>query len=225
MIVDLSHAIEDGMPVFPGDPLVTVATATSEPPWRLTTLRLGSHSGTHIDAASHLIAGGRTIDVYPLERFILDAFVVHLDVVPPLAQLEWDNLASRLPKELRGVAVLLHTGWEREWGGEAMERHPFLGAAAARGLVDAGVTLVGTDALNIDRTDEPATEAHAALLGADVLIVENLTNLGALEGGVGIAAPSCPFVSAARMAPRCAPLLGRDSWLGGHSGNGNHISR
>jgi arylformamidase len=182
VLIDLTHRIEDGMPVFPGDPVVAVASAASEPPWKLTTLRLGSHSGTHVDAASHLIDGGRTIDAYPLERFVLDAVVVHLDAAP-LARLEWDDLADQLPSELRGVGVLLHTGWEREWDGEAMGQHPYLTAAAARSLVDAGVTLVGTDALNVDCTDEPTTDAHAALLGADVLIVENLTNLAALEAG------------------------------------------
>jgi kynurenine formamidase len=87
--------------------------------------------------------------------------------------------------------VLLHTGWDREWGGDAMGRHPYLTAAAARRLVDAGVSLVGTDALNVDGTEEPSTDAHEALLGADVLIVENLTNLGALDAG---RAYRCAFV-------------------------------
>ncbi len=180
--VDLSHTLETGMPIFPGDPTVTVVSASSEPPWRLTDLRLGSHSGTHMDAASHLVADGRTIDQYPLERFVVDAYVVHLEA-GPLAALEWDDLRGHVPADLSGVAVLLHTGWDERWGGEEMGRHPYLTAGAARSLVDAGATLVGTDALNVDGTDEPSTAAHEVLLGADVLIVENLTNLGALAGG------------------------------------------
>jgi kynurenine formamidase len=72
-----------------------------------------------------------------------------------------------------------------------MGRHPYLTAGAARRLAAAGVTLVGTDALNVDGTDEPSTAAHEALLGADVLIVENLTNLGALAAG---RAHRCAFV-------------------------------
>ena len=66
MIVDLTHVVKTGMPIFPGDPVVAVEPAASEPPWRLTDLRLGSHSGTHMDAASHLVADGRTIDQYPV---------------------------------------------------------------------------------------------------------------------------------------------------------------
>lgn len=190
MIVDLTHVVETGMPIFPGDPVVVVEPAASEPPWRLTELRLGSHSGTHMDAASHLIANGRTIDQYPLERFVVEAHVVHLDA-GPLAALEWDDISGRLPADLSGAAVLLHTGWDREWGGDAMGRHPYLAAGAARRLADAGVTLIGTDALNVDGTDEPSTAAHEALLGADVLIVENLTNLDALDAG---RAYRCAFV-------------------------------
>jgi arylformamidase len=189
-LVELSHALETDMPIFPGDPVVVVEPAHSDPPWRLTELRLGSHSGTHMDAASHLVADGRTIDQYPLERFVVDAYVVHLDA-GPLAALEWDDISGRLPADLSGAAVLLHTGWDREWGGDAMGRHPYLTTGAARSLADAGVALVGTDALNVDGTDEPSTAAHEALLGADVLIVENLTNLGVLDGG---RAYRCAFV-------------------------------
>jgi arylformamidase len=182
-LVDLSHVLETGTPVFPGDPEVTVAAAPSEPPWRLTKLRLGSHSGTHMDAASHFIDDGRTIDQYPLERFVLVAHVVHLEA-GPLARIEWSDLAGQLPAELRDRGVLLHTGWDREWGDDdAMGTHPFLTADAASRLAAAGVTLVGTDALNVDGTDEPTTGVHEVLLGADVLVVENLTNLGALAAG------------------------------------------
>ena len=72
-----------------------------------------------------------------------------------------------------------------------MGKHPYLSGAAARSLVEAGVTLVGTDALNVDPTDEPSSAAHAALLGADVLIVENLTKLEELAAG---RAHRCAFV-------------------------------
>ena len=190
MIVDLTHMMETGMPIFPGDPVVAVAPAASEPPWRLTDLRLGSHSGTHMDAASHLVADGRTIDQYSVDRFVVGAYVVHLES-GPLAALEWDDLSGQLPADLSGAAVLLHTGWDEHWGGAEMGRHPYLTAAAAGRLAAAGVTLVGTDALNVDGTDEPSTAAHEALLGADVLIVENLTNLDAISAEVFelIAAP------------------------------------
>jgi arylformamidase len=181
-LLDLSRRLETGMPVFPGDPPVELTPAGAEPPWQVTSMRLGTHSGTHIDAASHYVPGGRTIDEYPLERFVLDACVVHLDAGPEAA-IHWEDIAAELPSDLSGRGVLLHTGWDRFWGADEAARHPHLAAEACERLVAAGVALVGTDALNVDATAHPTTFAHAVLLGADVLIVENLTGLGALDGG------------------------------------------
>ena len=167
------------MPVFPEDPEVAFAPAAALEPWRVTRLSLGTHSGTHIDAATHYIPGGSTIDAYPLERFVLPARVVPVAAGEDEA-IEWPHLAAALPDALEGAAVLLHTGWDRHWGSARALRHPFLSAAAAAGLADRGVGLVGTNALNVDATEGGTTHAHAALLGADVLIVENLTGLEAL---------------------------------------------
>ena len=181
-IIDLSRPLHPGMPVFPEDPEVAFEPATALEPWRVTRLTLGTHSGTHIDAASHFIPGGSTIDAYPLERFVLPAHVVAVAAGENQAA-EWPDLAAALPDSLEGAAVLLHTGWDRHWGSPRALRHPFLSEAAAAGLVDRGAGLVGTDALNVDATEGGTTHAHAALLGADVLIVENLTGLDALEPG------------------------------------------
>lgn len=181
-LLDLSRRLETGMPVFPGDPPVELAPAGAEPPWQVTRLHLGTHSGTHIDAASHYVRDGRSIDEYPLERFVLDAYVVHLDVGAEAA-ISWEDIAAQVPRDLTGVGTLLHTGWDRHWGADEAARHPHLSEDAASRLAAGGVTLVGTDALNIDGTARPTTFAHAALLGADVLVVENLIGLGALDAG------------------------------------------
>jgi len=181
-LLDLSRPLETGMPVFPGDPPVELTPAGAEPPWQVTRLRLGTHSGTHVDAASHFIPSGRTIDEYPLERFVLEAYVVHLDIAAEAA-ISWESIAAQLPDRRTGVGVLLHTGWDRFWGSGEAGRHPSLSEDAASRLAASGVTLVGTDALNIDATALPTTFAHAALLGADVLVVENLAGLGALDAG------------------------------------------
>jgi kynurenine formamidase len=183
MLIDLSHTIADGMPVFPGDPEAELKPAGLEGPWRVLHLTLGTHTGTHIDAASHYVAGGRTIDDYPLERFVLEGRVVHLGAAAD-EPIEWAALAAQLPADgLAGTAVLLHTGWDRFWAEPGAERHPYLSSEAAGRLVEAGVGLVGTDALNVDATAAGTEHAHAALLGADVLIVENLTCLDRLEAG------------------------------------------
>jgi kynurenine formamidase len=180
--IDLSRRLRPGMPVFPRDPEVAFEPAGALEPWRVTRLSLGTHSGTHIDAAAHYVSDGATIDSYPLERFVLPACVAPVQAAAGEA-VEWAALRSVLPSELVGRAVLLHTGWDRCWGAESALAHPYLGRDAAEGLVAAGVTLVGTDALNVDATAAGTTHAHDVLLNADVLIVENLTGLAELQPG------------------------------------------
>jgi kynurenine formamidase len=181
-LIDLSHSLRTGMPVFPQDPEVVLEPAGSLEPWRVTRLGLGTHSGTHVDAASHYVPAGTTIDRYPLERFVLPAYAAPVRVTSGEA-IGWSALQAVLPRDLAGCAVLVHTGWDRYWGEDAAVDHPYLGDDAAAALVAAGVTLVGTDALNVDATELGTTHAHSALLGADVLIVENLTGLAALQPG------------------------------------------
>lgn len=83
--------------------------------------------------------------------------------------------------EIRGTAVLFHTGWDRHWRTERyFEGHPFLTAELATRLVAAGARLVGIDSHNIDDTSSNARPVHTTLLGAGIPIVEHLTNLGAL---------------------------------------------
>lgn len=182
MLVDLSRVIESGMPAYPGDPVAELTPAAAQEPWRVTRLALGSHSGTHVDAAAHFIPGGRTIDDYELERFVLDAVVVPVAAGRDAA-IGWAALRPALPGDVRGKAVLLHTGWDRHWRDEEREHHPYLSRDACERLVAAGVSLVGTDALNVDATAGATIDAHEVLLGADVLIVENLINLAALTPG------------------------------------------
>ncbi|MGO3104866.1 cyclase family protein, partial [Corynebacterium variabile] len=77
---DLTHALTTGMPVYPGDPEVEIDEVLTLPAdgCSVRSLHLGSHSGTHVDAPAHVIAGGRTIDQVAPEELMGDAAVLHL---------------------------------------------------------------------------------------------------------------------------------------------------
>lgn len=77
-IIDLSTPLYSGMDVYPGDPEVKIAiehTYEAEG-WQLRQMTLGSHTGTHVDAYSHMHQGKASIDQIPLERFFGRAKVV-----------------------------------------------------------------------------------------------------------------------------------------------------
>jgi arylformamidase len=83
--------------------------------------------------------------------------------------------------DLRGKAVLVHTGWSRFWRTDAyFTGHPFLTEATARLLVEAGAAFVGIDSYNIDDTRTRRRPVHTLLLGADIPIGEHLTGLDQL---------------------------------------------
>jgi kynurenine formamidase len=83
--------------------------------------------------------------------------------------------------DVRGRAVLVHSGWDRHWATDQyFEGHPFLTAAAAEYLRDEGAVLVGIDSLNIDDIADGARPVHTILLRAGIPIVEHLCGLGEL---------------------------------------------
>jgi kynurenine formamidase len=82
-----------------------------------------------------------------------------------------------------GMCVLIRTGWAAYWCEDRYFTHPYLSDALAQALVAAGVALVGVDALNIDSTPDAGYSSHAILLGADILVAENLRGLEQLVCG------------------------------------------
>ncbi len=181
---DLSHLIENGMTYFPGDPEPRITPADATPPWRVSQLHIGTHTGTHIDAASHFVPQGKTIAQYPLERFLVPGIVVPVQAHEddePIGVDAFDTYLSALPAH---GSLLIRTGWDQYWNTDRYLRHPYLTREATELLVRAGVSLVGIDALNVDSTVQETDHAHATLLGNDVLIVENLRGLHQLLPGV-----------------------------------------
>ncbi|HEY6284585.1 MAG TPA: cyclase family protein [Ktedonobacteraceae bacterium] len=181
---DLSQHIENGMTYFPGDPEPRIEAVDSTPPWHVTQLHIGTHIGTYIDAASHFIPHGKTISQYPLERFLLAGIVVPISWLnddEPIDVNKFDSFLTAFPAH---SALLIHTGWDRHWKTDRYLHHPFLTSEATQFLVDAGVSIIGIDALNVDSTVLETDHAHTALLGNDILIVENLTRLHQLSHGV-----------------------------------------
>ena len=82
--------------------------------------------------------------------------------------------------DVKGRAVLVHTGWDRHWTTDAyFEGHPYLTEAAAAALVERGAVFVGIDSFNIDDTDDLRRPVHT-LLGNNIPIGEHLCGLAGL---------------------------------------------
>jgi kynurenine formamidase len=187
-LVDLSHAIEHGMATYKGLPAPIVcdywSRETSAPmfddgtSFQIGRIDMVANTGTYLDCPFHRYAEGKDLAQVPLEGLAgLDALVVRR---PHRERLGVDGRDFG-GLDVRGKAVLIHTGWDEHWRTDAyFDDHPFLTPDAARLLVQGGARLVGIDSHNIDDTRQRGRPVHSMLLGANVLICEHMTNLAAL---------------------------------------------
>ena len=191
-VVDLSHPIAEGMVTYPGLPAPSITPHLTRAASReryapgtefaMDVITMIGNTGTYLDSPFHRYADGADLAALDLETLVdLPAEVFHLrDAWTP--QRRGIRAATLADRELRGSAVLLDTGWSRLFGTlDYGTGAPFLAEDAARFLVDAGVRLVGIDALNIDDTESGGERAaHSILLAAGVHVVEHLTALDRL---------------------------------------------
>lgn len=187
-LIDLSHDIEHGMVTYRGLPSPTISDwlsreASSTRYAAGTTFQIGriellANTGTYIDAPFHRYEDGRDLAGYRLEAVADLPGVVVRATGRPRRAID----ASSFSLDVKGKAVLVHTGWDAHWRTDTYSagQHPFLTREAAELLAKAGASLVGIDSLNIDDDKDGARPAHTILLGAGVAIVEHLTNLAAL---------------------------------------------
>ncbi|MRG60324.1 cyclase family protein [Agromyces sp. CFH 90414] len=189
---ELSHRITTGMQVYPGDPHVRIAPALelARGGVDVASLELGSHSGTHLDAPSHTVAGGRTTAAIGLDELTGEALVVHVGPLAPgatvgLADLAAELAGGELPERVPAI-VIVDTGWARRFGTDAALDHPVIAADAAAELMRRGMHVLGVDTLSPDATGGESFPVHEVVLGADGLIVENLRELEGLPERVRV---------------------------------------
>ena len=187
-LVELSHVIQAGMITYPGLPgpeitpfLTREASRERYAPgteFIIDRLTLVGSTGTYLDAPYHRYPDGADLSGIPLAR-IADLPAVLVRVTGALQP--GIDVGALAALDVRGMAVLLHTGDDARFGSPAYaaDRH-FLTRAAAAWLADHDAALVGIDALNIDDTADGERPAHTALLAAGIPIVEQLTGLGQL---------------------------------------------
>ena len=183
-LVDLSVPVGPATVVYPGDPTpeLAVHTTIEQDGFNLLHVRMGSQSGTHVDAPYHFEGDAPRIDQVPLERFLGPAVVVDATAAGPRGRVTWEYvepLASRLGS---GVIVLLHTGWASRYGTPEYFAHPYLDADACRRMLDLGVRTFCIDAINIDETpddEHPGVgfPVHHLIAEAGGVIGENFRNL------------------------------------------------
>ena len=198
-LIDVSHTVEHGMITYKGLPAPIICDFLSREASRAryapgTEFQIGkiemvANTGTYVDSPFHRYADGKDLSELPLTS------LVNLEYLVARFTERRGRAIDRLPfsaDEVRGRAVLVHTGWAAHWRTEQyFEGHPYLTGELAEWLVKSGAVLVGIDSLNIDCTDDGTRPVHSTLLGREVPIAEHLRGLEDVpeRGGRFFAAP------------------------------------
>ena len=183
MIYDVSVPILNTMPVWPSDPPVKL-TPKPHPSRdkshvvRVTSIAIGSHTGTHIDAPYHMIEGGLRLNQISLQTLVGPVVVLE---VPKVRSIK----SSHLEKfNFSGIQrILFKTDNSQHWNdGKFYEKFVYLEPEAAEFLVERDIKLVGIDYLSIDQFESESHPTHFVLLRRNVVIIEGL-NLSQVPPG------------------------------------------
>ena len=177
-LIDLTHTFTDNMPVYPGDDCSRLYQSSFMKDEGVNdhTIKSGMHVGTHMDAPLHMVEGGARIAEFPVDKFqgrgiLIDARGIDVIDVPILKQYDIQ------PNDI----VLVWTGWDKKYRtDDYFKSWPIMTVEFAQALVDFKISLIGMDTAGPEMDE--SFPVHKTFLPNNVLIIENMANLEALEG-------------------------------------------
>jgi arylformamidase len=184
-VIDVSLGIGPDLLVWPGDPPVDVLPRkqiSAGDAANVSELRMGTHTGTHVDPPNHFVEGAPGIDSVSVDVLVGEAIVAdarHLDRPIDVADLEKLSIPEGAER------VLLRTGNSELWRQQRVvfpDTYACLTQDSARWVVDRGIKLIGVDFLSVEQKGAEGHPVHHTLLENGVVIVEGL-NLGDVEPG------------------------------------------
>ncbi len=142
---------------------------------QLSNVTMNCHSGTHLDSPAHFIRGGKTIDQYPVQRFIVPAMVVEIvdkEVIRPQELKDvrinaGDALLFKTANSRRGLPEPNAPWWDK-W--------VYMSPEAADFCVEKEISLVGIDTFMPESPSSTLEETpiHKKLFRRDILVLENI---------------------------------------------------
>jgi len=178
-IIDITRPLSEDILIYPGDN-APVFRQSHNGQYRVTDLNMSSHTGTHIDAPSHYIRNGETIDTIPLSHIIGKCRL--LDVAHAGTSITADHLEGRLDDVNR---LLLKTSFS---GIARFEKnYPSLTTDAARLITSLDIKCVGIDSPSIESCDSDGP-VHRELLQRGCIIIELLDLTNVEEGDFNLVA-------------------------------------
>jgi len=176
-IIDLSHTLCTGMPVYPGTaaPSFSPAGTIEKNGFRETEINFHTHTGTHIDAPAHFLKNGRYLDDLSLDQFTGSGTAIDLSQLLDSGHRKYDSLCRSVD------FVLLYTGWSNHWENPTyQDGYPVPSPEVASWLSGLNLKGVGIDTISMDASASTTFPNHSLFLNKEILIIENLCNIDQL---------------------------------------------
>jgi kynurenine formamidase len=183
-MIDLTHTIQEDMPVYPGTqkPKLEVPFSYEEWGFKETRLDMFSHTGTHMDAPAHLYEHRTSLDAMPIDQFMGAGLVIDCSDLEEGQQITMGYINKVEEKAKQAEFILFYTGWDKYWGmDQYYGNYPYITEEVADYLIQSGKKGVGLDVISIDSISDSNLTTHKKLFSAhEIVIIENLTNLSQL---------------------------------------------
>jgi len=180
-IIDFTHTIEEEMPVYPGTgtPKLHPASSFETDGFRETLLTMFSHTGTHMDAPSHIFENGVSLDKMDCCQFIGSAVVMDCTDIVDGKKIDISYIDKNRFLAERAEFLLFRTGWDKKWGSDDyFKNYPCITDEVANFIISTNKKGVGFDLISVDPIDDSNLTIHKKLLSQDtIIIIENLCNL------------------------------------------------
>ncbi|MEE3363062.1 MAG: cyclase family protein [Anaerovoracaceae bacterium] len=187
-VIDLTHTIEEDMPVYPGTepPELAQANTYEANGFKETLLRMYSHTGTHIDPPAHLFPDRPTLDSFPPGQFIGKALVVDCRDLGEGEAVTLDRVKRYGSKAERADFLLFNLGWDKRWGTEEyFGDYPCIDDDVLDYIIHGGYKGIGFDVIGLDPIpDEELTRHRKLFAECDIINIENLKNLDQCGDGL-----------------------------------------
>lgn len=181
-IYDVTVPISETVPIYAGDPTVSLAAAKSIAKGdtaNVSQISFGVHTGTHVDAPNHFIDGAKRVHEIDPEKLVGPCRVI--EVPETVVAIEPEHVG-----DIDGVCrVLFKTQNSAFWNEPERgfrKDFTYITPDTARMLVDSGVVLVGIDYLSIEKSGSLGHPVHITLLEKEVVILEGV-DLREVSGG------------------------------------------
>ena len=190
---DISLNIKEGMLSFPGDtiPEFNKIKEINQDNYNLSNMRVSVHVGTHVDAPSHFIKNGRTIDEISPERFIGDVQVIEIEDEKEIRKSELEEI------EFHSNKILFKTQNSNMISENVFQNDfVYLNYEGAEYLIESGIDFIGIDYLTIESLDTTDFSVHKLLLKNNVIVLEGINLKDITPGNYKLIAPPLKITGA-----------------------------